>query len=315
MHKSKRSKSTEIYKKRKAAIKKGDLVKVTKYGKFTEIMFAKRTPPKGKVNIRHEHGSLVNGRTHKEITVKHSENRSDLLMSLKRSLKKLSHLIACNFSGRKDEKFITLTYSVPYQLDPNGAKKDWQRLYQNFSNNYPNAKYIAIFEPQGRLYYNRKGEKVPSWHIHVILLGIGSIPKEKLYSWWKFGNISFVNIGEMKKTKGINNLAEYFTSYAKKLDVEFMNEAALRIAKGKGANVLQSLNKQVAKAARLYFYPANFRIYTHSEGLKKAKKKYLLFGDVDQSRIGHPISSSTVIVKDNNGRKLNEYKRVIFERD
>lgn len=306
-----------VARKNNAKFTNDELVELTIAGNRAELKSSGFKTPKTKMSIRRlKDGRLIDTKTGEYITSRKFTKRIDSLTGIKKSLKDLYWLLSANVHGRKDELFLTLTYRDPFQLDPRKAKKDWRNVYKNHLHRYyPNVKYIAIFEPQGRLYYNRKGEKVPSWHIHVILLGIGSIPKEKLYSWWKFGNISFVNIGEMKKTKGINNLAEYFTSYAKKLDVEFMNEAALRIAKGKGANVLQSLNKQVAKAARLYFYPANFRIYTHSEGLKKAKKKYLLFSDVDQSRIGHPISSSTVIVKDNNGRKLNEYKRVIFERD
>lgn len=150
MHKSKRSQATEIYKKRKAAIKKGDLVKVTRYGKYTEVMFAKNTPPKGKVNIRRKHGSLINSKTREIINVDHATSRSDLLTSLKRSLKTLSHLIACNFKGGKDEKFITLTYSVPYQLDPHGAKKignDCIRIFVIIIRRRSMLQYLSLKAP------------------------------------------------------------------------------------------------------------------------------------------------------------------------
>ena len=309
MHKSKRSKSTEIYKKRKAAIKKGDLVKVTKYGKFTEIMFAKHTPPKGKVNIRHEHGSLVNRRTHKEITVKHSENRSDLLMSLKRSLKKLSHLIACNFSGRKDEKFITLTYSVPYQLDPNGAKKDWQRLYQNFRNNYPNAKYIAIFEPQGTLY--PKDEKmVPNWHIHLLIKGIKGDISPKLKKWWRSrGLVKIKPISEIKT----NNLGIYFTSYSKNLNPKFINDVTRKVIREKDASILDDDDKDIAKGARLLFYPPHFRIYVASQNLKQPQVSYVRFDELDTSKLGELVSESTIDIKDTQtGKIMNSYGYLNF---
>ena len=227
-------------------------------------MFAKYTSPKGKVNIRRKHGSLINSRTHETINVDHATSRSDLLSSLKRSLKKLSQLIACNFKGGKDEKFITLTYSVPYQLDPRGAKKDWQRLYQNFRNNFPNAKYIAIFEPQGTL-YPKDQKMVPNWHIHILVKGIEEDLSPKLKKWWRSrGLFKIKPISEIKT----NNLGIYFTSYSKNLNSAFINNAARKVIQEKDTSILVDDDKDVAKGARLLFYPPNFRIYVSSQNLK-----------------------------------------------
>lgn len=312
MHKSKRSQATEIYKKRKAAIKKGDLVKVTRYGKFAEVMFAKYTSPKGKVNIRREHGSLINSRTHETINVDHATSRSDLLSSLKRSLKKLSQLIACNFKGGKDEKFITLTYSVPYQLDPRGAKKDWQRLYQNFRNNFPNAKYIAIFEPQGTL-YPKDQKMVPNWHIHILVKGIEEDLSPKLKKWWRSrGLFKIKPISEIKT----NNLGIYFTSYSKNLNSAFINNAARKVIQEKDTSILVDDDKDVAKGARLLFYPPHFRIYVASQNLKQPQVSYVRFDELDTSKLGKLVSESTIDVKDiQTGKIVNTYSYLNYRNE
>lgn len=310
MHKSKRTRSREISKKRKAAIKKGDLVKVTRYGKYTEVMFAKHTPRKGKVNIRRKHGSLINSKTREIINVDHATSRSDLLTSLKRSLKTLSHLIACNFKGGKDEKFITLTYSVPYQLDPHGAKKDWQRLYQNFRNNYPKAKYVAIFEPQGTLYPNEAQKMVPNWHIHILIKGIREDISPKLKKWWRSRGLFKVKpISEIKT----NNLGIYFTSYSKNLNPAFIDKVARKVIQEKDASILDDDDKDIAKGARLLFYPPHFRIYVASQNLKQPQVSYVRFDELDTSKLGELVSESTIDIKDTQtGKIMNSYGYLNF---
>lgn len=312
-----RSIEFNITRKSQADFNADEQVQLVTAGSRTELVSFGFKTPRNKMSIqRLRAGNIVNTKTGELIASKKYTMRLDSPKGLKKSLKELYWLIAANVFGRKDELLLTLTYKEPFQLDPQQAKRDWRIFYKKHLHpNYPNVKYIAIFEPQGILHVNPEGKKVPSWHIHVILLGVESISKEKLYNWWKFGKISFINIGKMKREKGINNLAEYFTSYARKLNPEFINDLALRFAKGEGIDLLQSADKQEAKAARLYFYPAKFKIFTHSSGLKKAKKFSLPFRKVNQTILGKLISSSTVIVKDSNGKKLNEYKRLVFEHD
>ena len=117
----------------------------------------------------------------------------------------------------------------------------------------------------------------------------------------------------MKEQKGINNLSEYFTSYATKLDADHMNPMAIRTLK-EMENKLQSDDKTEAKASRLYFYPANFRIYTSSEGLNKPITMYMRYNEVNETTLGTKVNESTTIVQDAKGKKVNEYKREIFER-
>lgn len=293
-----------------------EIVEVRIAGSRAQIKSSGFKTPKGHMSIKRKGNTLINANTGEVIQHKKYNKRIDNIKGVRKSLDDLYWLIAANVFGRKNELFLTLTYEEPYQLDPKQAKKDWRNFYKNhLHRDYPNVRYIAIFEPQGRLYYDKKGNKVPSWHIHVILLGIGSIPDKKLHRWWKKGNISFINVGVMKEQKGINNLPEYFTSYATKLDTEHMNPMAIRSLK-EIENKLQSDDKTEAKASRLYFYPANFRIYTASEKLAKAIIIYMPYGEVDKSILGKEVNESTTIVQDKkNNKKVNEYKRAIFEQN
>lgn len=300
--------------KKYAHFKDDEIVEVRIAGTRAQIKSSGFKTPKGHMSIQRKGDDLINTNTGEVIQYKKYNKRIDNIKGIRKSLDDLYWLIAANVHGRKNELFLTLTYEEPYQFDPKQAKKDWRNFYKNhLHRDYPNVRYIAIFEPQGRLYYDRKGNKVPSWHIHVILLGIGSIPKEKLHRWWKKGNISFINIGVMKEQKGINNLSEYFTSYATKLDADHMNPMAIRTLK-EMENKLQSDDKTEAKASRLYFYPANFRIYTSSEGLNKPITMYMRYNEVNETTLGTKVNESTTIVQDAKGKKVNEYKREIFER-
>lgn len=292
-----------------------EYVTLTIAGKRAEIKGEGFKPAKGFMNIkRGKGGQILNSKTGEIIFHQKYQKRVDSLKGIKKSLTDLYWLIAANVKGRRNELFLTLTYREPYQLDPHQAKKDWKKFYNNLKRNYSRARYIAIFEPQGALYHNKKGEYVPSWHIHVIIFGLTKIPNDQLKRWWKHGNVSFINIGQLARKKNINNLAEYFTSYTKNLNPEFMSTTAISIAKDNGSEFLQSTNKQIAKAARLYFYPANFKIYTCSQNLNHEKVKHLKFKDIDQSVLGKVTSSSTIIVKNGNGKKLNEHKYINFDR-
>lgn len=307
---AKQPNNREIIKKRNANFKAGELVRVTKYGDFTEIMSANFKPRKGKVNIRRENGKLVNSKNHEVINVKHANNRSESLTSIKRSLKKLNQLISCNFTGAEDELFLTLTYQAPFQLDPYAAKKDWKRLYQNFRNNYPGSKYIAIFEPQGRLYPNEDQKMVPNWHIHVLIKGITEDISAKLTKWWQpRGSFKIQHISEFKT----NNLGAYFTRYVKNLSLTFVDDVARKVLDENDVSILQSDNKSVAKGARLLFYPPRFRIYVASQGLKEPVISYIPFDQLDVSEFGEKTLTSTVKVKDTKTSKiLNTYKYVNY---
>lgn len=293
-----------------------EMVEVRIAGSRAQIKSSGFKTPKGHMSIQRKGNNIINTNTGEVIQHKKYNKRIDNIKGVRKSLDDLYWLIAANVFGRKNELFLTLTYEEPYQLDPKQAKKDWRNFYKNhLHRDYPNVRYIAIFEPQGRLYYDKKGNKVPSWHIHVILLGIGSIPDKKLHKWWKKGNISFINVGVMKEQKGINNLPEYFTTQATKLNADYMNPMAMRTLK-EIENKLQSSDKTEAKASRLFFYPANFRIYTASEKLAKAIIMYMPYGEVDKSILGKEVNESTTVVKNKkDNKKVNEYKRAYYERN
>ena len=170
-------------------------------------------------------------------------------------------------------------------------------------------KYIAIFEPQGTL-YPKDQKMVPNWHIHILVKGIEEDLSPKLKKWWRSrGLFKIKPISEIKT----NNLGIYFTSYSKNLNSAFINNAARKVIQEKDTSILVDDDKDVAKGARLLFYPPHFRIYVASQNLKQPQVSYVRFDELDTSKLGKLVSESTIDVKDTQtGKIMNSYGYLNF---
>lgn len=172
-----------------------------------------------------------------------SENRSQNLKSIKRTMKKLRRLIANNFHGGKNELWITLTFRE-HITDPKEAYELFDKFMKRLKYRYKNLAYISVIEPQasGR------------WHYHVLLKNtLGErlyIKNSELEKIWGNG------FTKVKRIKESDKVANYLMAYLTDLDLEEENEEGEK-------------TKKLEKGLRLHLYPKGIRIYRASRNIKK----------------------------------------------
>lgn len=171
-----------------------------------------------------------------------AKNRSESLESLVRTMKRLSRYIEHNFSGNKNELWITLTYAENV-IDSKRVYLDFKAFMKKLRRHYGHVEYISVLEPQKR----------GAWHIHALFKSESDeyfyIANSHLAKLWKHG---FVKV---KKLKNSDNVAAYVTAYLTDLKHEDR----------KGS-------KKIEKGARLHLYPSGMNFYRMSRGIEKPEK-------------------------------------------
>ena len=238
------------------------------------------------------------------------------LNSVKRAMLQLRYIIESNFFGDKNELFISLTYSKP-QTDIKRLKKDWANFVKKLYRKYPdsNLKYIVIFEPQGKLV-----DEKPCFHIHFLLKGLVNMDKKILYNLWPQGfvdikSIHYFDNDDHKVDENPENIAAYVTSYAVNLNTQFVDHNVAEIMKENKIEIITtSSNKQIAKGARLLFYPRYFRFYSCSSNVKMPRiYKNLPIDKIDFSSFGKLESSYAYEIYDDN-KKLNKVQHFNYKK-
>ena len=228
----------------------------------------------------------------------------------------LRYIIESNFFGDKNELFISLTYSHP-QTNTKRLKKDWANFVKKLYRKYPdsNLKYIAIFEPQGKLVDDK-----PCFHIHFLLKGLVNMDKKILYKLWPQGfvdikSIHYFDNDDHKVDENPENIAAYVTSYAVNLNTQFVDHNVAEIMKENKIEIITtSSNKQIAKGARLLFYPRYFRFYSCSSNVKMPRiYKNLPIDKIDFSSFGKLESSYAYEIYDDN-KKLNKVQHFNYKK-
>lgn len=239
------------------------------------------------------------------------------LSSVKRAMLKLRYIIDSNFFGDKNELFISLTYSKP-QTDIKRLKKDWANFVKKLYRKYPdsNLKYIVIFEPQGKLV-----DEKPCFHIHFLLKGLVNMDKKILYKLWPQGfvdikSIHYFDNDDHNVDENPENIAAYVTSYAVNLNTQFVDHTVAEIMKENKIEIITtSSNKQIAKGARLLFYPRYFRFYSCSSNVKMPRiYKNLPIDKIDFSSFGKLESSYGYEIFDDD-KKVNEVQHFNFKKN
>ena len=109
---------------------------------------------------------------------KHTENRSENTKSVRESIGRLRDLINNNFSGGKNELWITLTFGNNKVYNPKELLPYFEKFIKRLRYKYIDKKidYIYIPEP------HEKGD----WHIHLLLKSNKSlmIPNKDLNALW-----------------------------------------------------------------------------------------------------------------------------------
>ena len=263
-------------------------------------------------------GNYLNRRTGEVKPYQIHEHRSRLfnLNSVKRAMLQLRYIIESNFFGDKNELFISLTYSKP-QTDIKRLKKDWANFVKKLYRKYPdsNLKYIVIFEPQGKLV-----DEKPCFHIHFLLKGLVNMDKKILYKLWPQGfvdikSIHYFDNDDHKVDENPENIAAYVTSYAVNLNTQFVDHNVAKIMQENKIEIITtSSNKQIAKGARLLFYPRYFRFYACSSNVKMPRiYKNLPIDKIDFSSFGKLESSYGYEIFDDD-KKVNEVQHFNYKK-
>lgn len=167
-----------------------------------------------------------------------SNSRLDNLKSTKQTMKKLRRIIAHNFTGGKNQLWITLTYR-DHVTETAIVYMDFKAFIRRIRNQFGNVDYITVIEPQasGR------------WHLHVLLKNDSelTIPNNDLAKMWGKG------FTKTKRLKRADKVGNYLIAYLSNLQIG--DEG--------------SPNKAIIKGARLYMYPKGIRIYRTSRGIEK----------------------------------------------
>lgn len=248
-------KSNETEKRK--VIMPNQLVTVTKMNHITEIQHMDKM--NHSVNIRKlnkdEYVVLETGEI-KEYN--HFENRSDSYNSLRQTFKKLRYLINNNFSGGRNELFITLTYAEN-MTDTSRLRADMNRFTTALKKRYKNkttVDYLSVVEPQER----------GAWHVHQLLrfneLEHIFIENTDLAKLWGHGYVT------IKRIKDVDNVGAYLTAYLADLE---MTDDNFKIAVLENRKVVEKeidgKTKKFIKGGRLHLYPPNMNFYRKSTGV------------------------------------------------
>lgn len=250
-------------------------VKVKEMGNIIEI---KDT---GKSNRRQSIQLLPGGREYivlrtgeiKEIQT-HSSKRVDNVDRLRQSIKDVREIINTNITDNRNALWVTLTYAENMQDHRqlgNDLKNFFDRLETYCKNReIEKPEYIAVPEPQGR----------GAWHVHMFLIWQHKAPfiaNDELAKVWGHG------FTVTKAIRGdINNLGAYITPYLTNIpldkydgDKDDIDIIDTEVANDDG----EIESKKFVKGARLALYPARFRIYRTSAGIKKPTVKTMMYID------------------------------------
>ena len=219
-------------------IEHSKVVKSYVYGNTVEITTANGQQEQTiKVIEGKRYVNLETGEIHAMDTSNNS--RLDNLKSTKQTMKKLRRIIAHNFTGGKNQLWITLTYR-DHVTETAIVYRDFKAFIRRIRNQFGKVDYITVIEPQasGR------------WHLHVLLKNDSelTIPNNDLAKMWGQG------FTKTKRLRRADRVGNYLIAYL----------SNLQIGDDEG-----SQNKAIIKGACLYMYPKGIRIYRTSRGIEK----------------------------------------------
>ena len=242
-------------------IEHGKIVKSYVYGHTIEMTTANGQQEQTiKVIEGKRYVNLETGEIHDMDTSNNS--RFDNLKSTKQTMKKLRRIIAHNFTGGKNQLWITLTYR-DHITETAIVYMDFKAFIRRIRNQFGNVDYITVIEPQasGR------------WHLHVLLKNNSelTIPNNDLAKMWGKG------FTKTKRLKRADKVGNYLIAYLSNLQIG--DEG--------------SQNKAIVKGARLYMYPKGIRIYRTSRGIEKPLEVTITKGELMETyKINSPPTFS-----------------------
>ena len=245
------------------------IVTVTEMNHLTEIQYMEKMNDRANIQKLNS-DKYVDLETGEIKEFEKTENRSQSYNSLRQTFKKLRYLINNNFTGKRNELFLTLTYAEN-MTDPKKLYDDIDKFFKRFRYKYKDVStidYINVVEPQGR----------GAWHCHVLLrfneLEKIFIPSDEMEKIWGHG---FVKI---KSMQNVDNIGAYLSAYL--ADIELKDGNAL-YAMEHGLEVvekeIEGQKKLFIKGGRLHLYPTGMNLYRKSVGIKFPERKKMKYSE------------------------------------
>ena len=212
------------------------------------------------------------------VNVQHSENRSESISSMKKTISKLRDKINANVSDPLKLRWVTLTY----RQEDGEPMTDTKKLYKDAEKyhkrlNYYCSKrgidrpeYIEVVEPQAS----------GAWHLHELLIWDKEAPyisNADLAEIWGNG---FVTIKAIPRN--CDNIGAYLTPYLTDLEID-PNTKDFDALKGENIKEVElddngeKVLKKFVKGARLHFYPPGMNLYRCSRGIKQPTKETMSY--------------------------------------
>ena len=244
-----------------------DIVTVTQMNHLTEIQYMKKMNTKAMIK-KIDKNCYVELSTGEIKEFKRIENRSESYNSLRQTFKKIRYLINTNFTGQKNELFLTLTYAAN-MTDPKKLYLDINKFIKRIRYKYKKQSdidYLAIVEPQGR----------GAWHIHVLVRfnGLKTIfmPNKELSDIWGHGFVKIETIQD------VDNIGAYLSAYL--ADVELTEQTSYAALIDESTVVEKEVNgqkKRFVKGGRLRMYPPGMNLYRKSKGIIFPERKKMTY--------------------------------------
>lgn len=251
-------------------------VKVTEMGNIFEVQYMSRRNSKATIQMLpggSEYMVLSSGEVKDCV---HHDSRSDLKKNLLRTFASLRAIINTNVVDVSKARFLTLTYAENMQ-DTNRLYVDFKYFVDRFryyckSKGFSSFEYIAVAEPQAR----------GAWHLHVIFIFSSTapfIPNSELAEIWGHG---FVRVTAIDK---VDNVGAYLTAYLTDMELtECMDDLPIGetfLVKEIFDETSEQKKKPYVKGARLRLYPAGFRIFRCSRGIKRPTPEMMSLEDAE----------------------------------
>lgn len=248
-------------------IKSNDMVIVTQMGNITEIQHMEKMNRQARIKKLNKK-QYLDLETGEIKNFNQSENRSENVNSLRQTMKKMRYLINNNFSGKKNELALTLTYKENI-TDTKQLMRDLQNFIDKLRYRFKDRskiEFIHVIEPQER----------GAWHSHTLLrfedLEYIYIPNKEIADIWGHG---FVTV---KGLKDVDNIGAYLSAYLTDLPIHDDNVASAMV---NGKKVIEKEidgnTKRFIKGGRLHMYPVGFNFFRKSRGIKYPERKKMKY--------------------------------------
>lgn len=245
-------------------IKDYHLVALTKMNHISEIQYMQKRNNKATIKKidKYNYVHLESGELRE--FKKHADTRTAHINSMYRTMKQLRYLINNNFTGAKNEKFITFTFkkqTKDHKLVYSEFDKFIKRLRYYFKDK-SSIDYLSVIEPHA----------TGNFHLHVLfrfndVIDIGFIDNKVIADIWGNG---FTKTKDIEK---VDNIGAYLSAYLADMPLKEIPEKEKQELLE--ADFKDVKGECIVKGARLHYYPKGIRIYRSSRGIKKPTREVM----------------------------------------